>query len=263
MAVSDEDLQSLRAQSRRRFLWRNGVGIGVTAAAVLTKIKPAHAHPVANCFLRGTTIQTADGPRKVEDLATGDLLPTMFGGVAPIQWVGRYSYKKSDPAKSWARDARPVRIARSALADNVPSADLFVTQLHALLIDGVLMSAGSLINGTTITLDDASECDELSYFHIKLASHDVIYAEGAPCETLLKVDESAANFAEYIRMYGVPNAEEARCAPLAFKDRRSDLESRIRSAVSPLIDRRQKIDIIRERLDERGFALSRQMEVTR
>ena len=36
----------------------------------------------ANCFLKGTKIQTVEGERKVEDLAIGDLLPTMFGGLA-------------------------------------------------------------------------------------------------------------------------------------------------------------------------------------
>jgi hypothetical protein len=36
----------------------------------------------------------------------------------------------------------------------------------------------------------------LEFFHIKLERHDVIYAEGTPTETLLEVDESAANFAE-------------------------------------------------------------------
>ena len=66
-----------------------------------------------------------------------------------------------------------------------------VTKAHALLIDGVLVAAGNLINGTTITRYDARELDELEFFHIKLERHDVIYAEGAPCETLLNVDENA------------------------------------------------------------------------
>lgn len=37
------------------------------------------------------------------------------------------------------------------------------------------MTAGSLINGTTITLNDASDHSELEFFHIKLARHNVIY----------------------------------------------------------------------------------------
>jgi Hint domain len=60
-----------------------------------------------------------------------------------------------------------------------------ISHRHALLIDDVLVAAGNLINGTTITRYDASELAELEFFHIKLELHDVIYAEGAPCETLL------------------------------------------------------------------------------
>ena len=92
----------------------------------------------------------------------------MFGGVQPIQWIGRYPIKRSNPSKPWPKDARPVRIARSALADNVPQTDLYVTQAHALFVDDVLVSAGCLVNETTITLYEARELNELEFFHIKL-----------------------------------------------------------------------------------------------
>src|SRR6516165_10459640 len=104
------------------------------------------------CFLKGTNIRTAEGDRRVEDLAMGDLLPTVLGGMCPIQWIGRYSLKKSDPTKAWVKKVLPVRLARSALALDVPCVDLYVTKEHELLIDGVLVTAGSLINGTTITV---------------------------------------------------------------------------------------------------------------
>jgi Ni/Co efflux regulator RcnB len=121
-----------------------------------------------HCFLTGTTIRTADGDRKIEDLAVGDLLPTVFGGTCPIQWIGRYRFKRRDPTRTWVRNILPIRVARSALGPDVPHADLYVTQTHALLVDGVLVAAGNLINGSTITRYDASELDELEFFHIKL-----------------------------------------------------------------------------------------------
>ena len=221
-------------------------------------------HNGANCFLKGTKILTADGERKIEDLAIGDLLPTKFGGLRPIQWIGRYPRKKSDPSKPWVNDAMPVRIARSALAPNVPRADLYVTGFHSLLIDGVLVPAEALINGTTITRYEAREYDELEFFHVKLESHDVIYAEGAPAETLLNVEESAVNFADYFRRYGTPTREEARCAPYvhAFGGR-DELKSRFRSALSPWIDLRNRADVVRDQLEERGFVGSRQFETVR
>src|SRR5690242_14914845 len=58
----------------------------------------------ASCFLRGTTIRTAEGDRKIEDLVVGDLLPTVFGGTRPIQWIARYPFRRSNPAKAWVRD---------------------------------------------------------------------------------------------------------------------------------------------------------------
>lgn len=215
-----------------------------------------------HCFLKGTMIRTANGDREIEHLAAGDLLPTVFGGTCPIQWIARSRFKRSDPAKPWVRDVAPIRVTRSALAPDVPHADLYLTQWHALLIDGVLVEAGNLVNGTTITRSDAWEIDELEYLNIKLASHDVIYAEGAPCETLIEVDESAANFAEYLRQYGPPKTEQARCAPaFGYGGRRAEIKSCLRSALSPWIDRRQQVDFIRDKLDARGLELLRQREL--
>jgi hypothetical protein len=210
------------------------------------------------CFLKGTTIRTAAGDRKIEDLAMGDLLPTVFGGICPIQWIGRYSLKKSDSTKAWVRNVLPVRVARSALGLDVPYVDLFVSKEHELLIDGVLVTAGSLINGTTITVYNPRELDELEFFHIKLERHNAIYAEGAPCGTMRNVAESAINYAEYVRRYEAATIQEAPCAPLlSCTGARREIKSRFRSAMSPWIDRRQKLDIIRDELEERGIAVLR------
>jgi hypothetical protein len=213
-----------------------------------------------HCLMRGTTIKTADGDRKIEDLAIGDLLPTMFGGLRRIQWIARYPLKKSDPSKPWVKGVLPVRVSRSALAPDVPHTDLYVTGEHSLFLDGLLVPVGNLINGASITRHERY-CDELEYFNIKLESHDVIYAEGAAVETIVNVDESAVNFAEYFRKYGVPETDETRCAPYAsYGGGRGEFKSRIRSAMSPWLDRREPLDVIRDRLEERGLALSRQSE---
>jgi hypothetical protein len=208
-----------------------------------------------NCFLKGTKILTAEGERKIEDLRAGDMLPTMFGGLRPIQWIGRYPFRKSDPSRAWMKEALPIRIARSALAPNVPHADLYVTALHGVLLDGVLVPAEMPINGATIARYEP-ESDELEFFHIKLESHDVVYAEGAPAETLLTVEESAANFAEYFRQYGAPATDEARCAPYVhIQGGRVELMSRLRSAISPWIDLRNRADVVRDRLEEGAYDL--------
>jgi hypothetical protein len=264
MTKDPENLSSGAQRTRR-----NIMKIGVILASSAVAVGSAHAVTcsacgiLAKCFLKGTKIQTAEGERKVEDLAIGDLLPTMFGGLRPVQWIGRYPIKKSDPSKPWVKDALPVRIACSALAPDVPHADLYVTAAHCVLIDGVLVPAEALINGTTITRYEALEYDELEFFHIKLETHDVIYAEGAPAETLADVNESAVNFAEYFRRYGTPTTEESRCAPLVHIGGRRELKSRFRSALSPWIDLRNQADVVRDQLEERGFVDSRQFEIVR
>jgi len=256
-------------QRTRRNIMKMGVilasaglaaGLAETKKAYAGICITANALGTCNCFLRGTKIRTVEGERKIEDLVSGDLLPTHFGGVRPIRWIARYPLKKSDPSKPWVKDVRPVRIARSALATGVPLADLYVTGEHALFIDGLLIPVGNLINGTTITRQEAREYDELEYFNIKVEGHDVIYAEGTPVETLRDVDESAVNFADYFQMYGAPKTQEIRCAPwVSYRGSRGELKSRIRSAISPWFDRRERIDVIRDRLEERGIALSQQL----
>jgi hypothetical protein len=43
--------------------------------------------------------------------------------------------------------------------------------------------------------------------------------------------------------------------------RRVEIKSRFRSAISPWIDRREKLDIIRDELEERGLVLLPQPEL--
>ena len=265
---SDTQDLNVTAKRTRRNILKMGVLLG---SAGLTRIREAQAQtaasvpptairPYRGCFLRGTYIRTVMGERKVEELASGDLLPTMFGGPRPIQWIARYPFRKSDPSKPWVKAVQPVRVTRSALALDVPHTDLYLSEWHALFVDGVLIPVGSLINGSTIKLDDARELAELEFFNIKLESHDVIYAEGAPVETLLEVDECAVNFSEYLRKYGAPKTDGVRCAPIASYGGRDELRSRVRSAISPWLDRREPIDVIRDRLEERTIALSQELQ---
>jgi Hint domain-containing protein len=262
-------------QRTRRNLVKMGAIVAFAALGSVSKTNPASANcgndklvgngcakGNANCFLKGTTIRTVSGDRKIEDLAVGDLLPTKFGGLRPIQWIGRYTLKKSDPSKPWVKDALPIRIARSALGPELPHADLYVTGGHSLLIDGVLVPAEMLINGTTITRDEGREYDELAYIHVKLESHDVIYAEGVPAETLINVQESAVNFADYLRRYGTAATDEEHCAPyIHIWGGRPELVSRLRSAISPWIDLRNRAEVLRDRLEEYGHVSSCEPEI--
>jgi hypothetical protein len=246
----------------RRNILKAAVLAGGAAPGILGRARPAKAITPHPCFLRGTNILTAQGEQKVENLAVGDRLPAVFGGTRPIEWIGRYRVRRTDVTRPWIDSAKPVRIARSAITENVPNTDLFVTRHHSLLIDGFLVPAGYLVNGVTITLFDPGESDEIEFFHIKLAAHDVIYAAGTPCESLLQVDEKSHNFVDYIRTHGSLEIDEKPCAPgVGHWSGRVELKSRLRSSISPWIDGRQQLDIIRDRLEERAIALTPQAEL--
>lgn len=259
---------SFRTSRTRRNLLRMG-GIAMTAAAAtLASSKIGRANPGkgkgigqgvgggrghTQCLLKGATVATASGARKVEELAIGDLVPTAFGAIRPVQWIARYVMTRHSPSKPWPESLRPIHILPSAIAPGVPNRDLYLSAEHALLIDGVLVTAGSLVNDITIRRFDPGQCGQMEYFHVKLDGHDVIYADGAPVETMLKADENAVNFDEYVALYGEPR-DETRCAPLlSCTGPRRELGSRARSALSPWIDRRQKVDLIRDRLEDRAL----------
>src|SRR5271167_3602272 len=92
--------QSAGLQRSRRNLFKLGAAAG-SALALALKTHPADAFPCAaalrcSCFLKGTMIRTADGEKNVEDLSVGDLLPTVFGGMRPIQWIARYHFERTD-----------------------------------------------------------------------------------------------------------------------------------------------------------------------
>jgi hypothetical protein len=85
--------------------------------------------------------------------------------------------------------------------------------------------------------------------------NDAIYAEGAPCETLLQVDETMSNFADYLHKFGSFETQDVRCAPVVCNDPRSELMTKIRSLMSPWRGP-QQFDLIRSRLKARATTLA-------
>ena len=136
---------------------------------------------VLPCFAAGTRIATNRGEVAVEHLAPGDEVRTMHhGGFAPITWIGQRHVDCSrarQPASAW-----PLRVRAHAFAPGQPHRDLFLSPDHAVFVDGVLIPIRYLENGRSIARDPR---DNLTYFHIELARHDVVLAEGLPSESYL------------------------------------------------------------------------------
>jgi hypothetical protein len=233
------------------------LGAGALGIALTSRGTEAANSGGKPCFLRGTRIRTADGDRKIEDICIGDLVVTKAGTAKPVRWVARRRYRRSEGAR-WVEYIQPVRIARDALGANIPSADLFISDTHAIHFDGDLIRAVDLLNGTTIARYSADELDEIEYFHVRLDTHDVIYAEGAECESLGDGGyDRFDNFIEYERLYGNPDASPAGtyAAALGGFGPRAVVLSHLRSAVSPVIDLRTKLERVRDDLQERADTL--------
>jgi hypothetical protein len=170
----------------------------------------------------------------VETLAVGDLVETVSGKAKPITWIGRRQYERP-VGEGWSPEVLPVKVARSAFGPLCPHTDLFLSEAHAVHLDGLLIPVVNLVNGRTIVKCSSFGEAAIEYFHIELAAHDVIFAEGVPAETLSMPEP----FAPLVPKFGP----------------RAALGSRLRVAVSPWVDRRQPTDIVWDRLAKRAETL--------
>ena len=75
----------------------------------------------------------------------------------------------------------PIRIERDAFADGMPHRDLLVSPDHAIFVDGKLICARQLVNGTTIRQE--RDWTAVDYYHVELDQHAILLAEGLPAES--------------------------------------------------------------------------------
>ncbi len=187
------------------------------------------AENFTTCLLPGVRIATPSGHRPVETLTVGDAIVTLDGRSVLVKWMGHQTVVTAfGPAEC----AWPVLIVAGALGEDSPTADLRVTADHALLVDGLLVQAGALVNGSSIRRLTLAELGErYVVYHVETDDHETILAEGVPVETF--VDNVARrrfdNYAEYLALYGetaasisemaLPRVKSARQLPRAVRER--------------------------------------------
>jgi hypothetical protein len=151
------------------------------------------------CFYPGTMVRTPDSEVAVEALKPGDVVMSSDGRELPVRWLGRQTVSMvfADPVR-----VLPIRIKAGALGENVPARDLLVSPDHALLVDGSLIQAGALVNGTSI-VRERDVPKTFTYYHVEVEDHSLILAENTPAETFIdNIDRMGFdNWNEYQALY--------------------------------------------------------------
>ncbi|WP_424939042.1 Hint domain-containing protein [Aliiroseovarius sp. S253] len=142
------------------------------------------------CFAAGTLIETESGPRAIEDIRVDDRVFTP-DGMKTVRWIGRSPV--STPELLNNPKLFPIRIVAGALGAGLPKRDLLVSRQHRMLVQSpiaqrmfgttdVLVHAIKLTELPGIYVDQ-SVCD-VTYYHMLFDDHQIVFAEGAPSESL-------------------------------------------------------------------------------
>jgi hypothetical protein len=138
------------------------------------------------CFAEGTRIVTPSGEDAVENLRAGDMVLAMRNGQAgfePLRWVGFMDVAVPRNAAMAAKTA-PILIKAGAIAPGMPARDLRVSPDHAMEVDGHLIPAKHLVNGSSIIQE--VWCKRVRYFHLELEAHGLLLSEGTWSESYLE-----------------------------------------------------------------------------
>jgi hypothetical protein len=144
------------------------------------------------CFAGDARIATPSGEACARNLKAGDIVKVGNGRTAPIRLVMQRALSDADLQK-WPK-LRPVVISRGALGQGLPVADLRVSPQHRILINSPIAqrmfgTPEVLIAAIKLTMLPGVYIDQnatgVTYVHILFDDHQIVYAEGAPTESLL------------------------------------------------------------------------------
>lgn len=183
----DQIILNSNSSSRSYIFSNTPITPGQTFNFTATQGDFAYNAQTAPCFRKGTLITTMSGPVPVELLRVNEPILTASGAFKPVKWIGSRTVDCSrhpQPERVW-----PVRIRAGAFGSSLPGRDLWLSPDHAIFAEGVLIPAQELVNGDAVV---QVPVDEVSYWHVELECHDVIMAEGLPCESYLDTANRSA-----------------------------------------------------------------------
>lgn len=156
---------------------------------------PTETFPITalgpTCYVAGSLIKTPNGAVPVERLQIGDLVISADHGAVPIKSVHTRTFN----AKALAvhQNAHPIRISQGALGNGCPTRDILVSPQHRVLLRSRIVermydTAEVLAPAVQLTQMPGIEkvvSESVTYVHLVFSDHQVIFAEGAPMESLL------------------------------------------------------------------------------
>jgi hypothetical protein len=150
---------------------------------------------IVACFAAGTSVLTAQGEVAVEDLVVGENVVTLAGGQPGLRRIAWLGHRRVDCAQHpRPQEVWPVRIRRGAFGPGLPHRDLLLSPDHAVAVrdaarQWALVPVRHLVNGATIAQEAV---DSVTYWHVELPRHDVLLADGLPCESYLDTGNRGA-----------------------------------------------------------------------
>ncbi len=148
------------------------------------------------CLTKGTLISTPSGEQMIETLRPGDLILTQ-NGPKPLRWIGAKTITAADLATN--EKLRPVRINAGAMGRGLPHKDMLVSRQHRMQVSSriaerMFASSNVLISAIKLTalpdIDIDTQAEHVTYFHLLFDAHEVIFANGAPTESLFTGPEA-------------------------------------------------------------------------
>jgi len=148
------------------------------------------------CFGGGTRIALHKGCKKARKIKIGDLVRTV-SGVKPVRWVGRRVVTQEDMARN--PTMCPVRIQAGALGNGLPKVDLLVSRQHRMFVNSPIATRmfgrpDVLLPAIRLTalpgIDVQTRLRQIDYVHLLFDAHEIVFAEGAPSESLFTGPEA-------------------------------------------------------------------------
>lgn len=140
---------------------------------------------VLPCFIASTPLRTPTGWIAAGDVTPQTWLCTAAGAARRVVWIGRTTIE------GWRRATEPyldpVLFRADALGPGRPIHDLRLSPLHGVVLATAaglrIVPAVALCDGKRITRERSDHT--LVYVHVALSRHDVLLADGLPCESFL------------------------------------------------------------------------------